>query len=178
MATSPADSSPLPLRKSLFAAPPQLFPDWAARTVFPDQWLPKCVFYRLVYAGRTGGRIVQNPLFCSPGKPRVHDPATLSQGNLSSRGQAGSKHLAMRACLWEIPSGHTAGGLMSSTVLAMSPFSPSHPPPLFFFFRTWGKWKICARVKMWCFLDNIAFSLTLIYVKEKPHDLKLIIKIF
>lgn len=34
VAVSPADSS-LPLRKSLFAAPPQLFPGSAARTAFP-----------------------------------------------------------------------------------------------------------------------------------------------
>lgn len=98
---------------------------------YRDQRLPKCVFYRLVSAGRTG-EVVQNPLFCSPGKPRVHDSATLSQGDLSSRGQAGSMLLPSEGLPLRNSSGHTAGGLMSATVLAMSPLSPSHPPALFF----------------------------------------------
>lgn len=131
VAVSPADSSPLPLRKSLFAAPPQLFPGSAART--PDQRLPKCVFYRLVSAGRTGRGVSRT--HCSAVLASLHDPATLSQGDLSSRGQAGStllpsEGLPLRNSFWT--HGRRAHELHS---LGYVPFL-SFPPPPFFFGRT------------------------------------------
>ena len=102
----------------------------------PDQQLPKCVFYRLVYAGRTGGRRgVLSRTHCSAALASW-ECMTLQhclKGTFPPEVRLGLRSYPMRACLWEIPSGHTAGGLMSSTVLAMSPFSPSHPPPFFFF---------------------------------------------
>lgn len=124
-----------------------------------DQRLPKCVFCRLVSAGRTG--LAQAYCVCSicvlPWQTESawpHD--TVSRGLFLQR-SGWICFLTQRGpWLWEVSSGHIAWGLMRSTVPY---FSFPHPFFFFSFDRAWGKWNILLRWKNTCnILHNLFFS--------------------
>ena len=134
MAVSPADSSPLPLRKSLFAAPPQLFPGLSCTYRVPLTSGSQSVFSTgwCLQEGLEGGL---SRTHCSAALASLHDPATLSQGDLSSRGQAGStllpsEGLPLRHSFWT--HGRRAHELHS---LGYVPFLSLPPTPPFFFWQ-------------------------------------------
>lgn len=169
VAVSLADSSLLPLWKSLLAVPPWLLPGWAARTTFPWPVAPKVCFLQAGICRKD---------WCSHSPPcsqRMCFAALASwecvtlrhclKGTFPPEVRLGLHSYSAKPCLWEIPSGHIAGRLMGSTVLAMFLSAPYHSPPFMAEPEASGKFVLRWR-KMCDVLDNISSSLTLKCVKE------------
>ena len=139
---SPADSSPLPLRKRLFAAPPQLFPGRAARTETSGS---QSVFSTGWYLQEGLGRLFRTHCSAALASLECMTLQHCLKGTFPPEVRLGLCSYPVRACLWEIPlDTRQEGSWAPQSWLHPLSLPPIHP---LFFGRTWGKWKICAQVK-------------------------------